>query len=133
MGLRLCLRRAAFILCGLWGRTPAIRPLGFSRHQTLVLVVSFTRIQQPRGLRAGSIPSPRPFAALLPVPVTSRLGLVLGCGPGGTLGGILLVLVPQRACELMGDIMVVTTGLRAHPLGRHPCVPFWAAFLSAGA
>lgn len=38
---------------------------------------------------------------------------MLGCGPGGILGGILLVLVPQCACEPMGDIMVVTTGLWA--------------------
>lgn len=58
---------------------------------------------------------------------------MLGCGPGGIQGAILLVLVPQRVCELMGDIIVVTTGLRAHHFRRQPCAPFWAAFLSAGA
>lgn len=48
---------------------------------------------------------------------------MLGCGPGGTLGGILLGLVPQRVCELMG-LMAVTTGLQAITSGGSPGVAF---------
>lgn len=59
---------------------------------------------------------------------------MLGCGPGGILGDIFLVLVLQRACELMGDIMDVTTGLWAcHLRGQPLCLLLWAASLSAGA
>lgn len=95
----------------------------------------FLRKTQLYGLRADSVLElSAPSWLFLPVPVTSRLGLMLGCGPGGILGGILLVLVLLRACELMGDIMVVTTGLWAYHLGGQPLCPLlWAASLSAGA
>ena len=36
---------------------------------------------------------------------------MLGCGPGGILGHVNLVLVPRHVCDLMGNIMVVTTSL----------------------
>lgn len=36
-----------------------------------------------------------PFVALFSAPVPGRLGLMRGCGPGGILGAVLLVLAPQ--------------------------------------
>lgn len=46
---------------------------------------------------------------------------MLGCGPGGILGSI-LVLAPQYVGTLMGLIIAVTTGLWAYRLRKQSCI-----------